>query len=322
VAGRIGVRAIALCLLALTAPALAGKQVVDRVVAVVNDAVILKSELDSRLVALDGAVAQIPDPAERERRRNQLAAQMLDQMIADELIVQAANEAKLTVEQSELQATIDYIKQKNNLDDKQLAEAMKAEGITFESFKKDLLRQRAIAQLVAPKIHISDDDALARYNELKRRATDVAAVRASQILIKVPDHATEQQLADAKARATRAIDRVKAGEAFADVAKDMSDDPTTKPTGGEIGWLEAGTLSDAWEPVVMGMQVGDVRGPIAGPDGLYVLYASELKKTALQPFPEMKEKLKRELQDQQLEKARQAWIAELRKKAYIDIKLR
>jgi len=74
--------------------------------------------------------------------------------------------------------------------------------------------------------------------------------------------------------------------------------------------------------VVMGMRVGDVRGPIAGPDGLYVLYASEIKKTALQPFPEMKEKLKHELQEAQLEKARQAWIAELRKKAYIDIKLR
>jgi len=316
------VRAIALCLLALTAPALAGKQVVDRVVAVVNEAVILQSELEGRLAALESAVAQIPDPAERERRRNQLAAQMLDQMIADELIVQAANEAKLTVEQSELQATIDYIKQKNNLDDKQLAEAMKAEGVTFETFKKDLLRQRAIAQLVAPKIHVTDEDALARYNELTRRAINVEAVRASQILIKVPQHATEQQLADAKARATRAIDRVNAGEAFADVAKDVSEDLTTKATGGEIGWLEAGTLSESWEPIVMGMQVGSVRGPVAGPDGLYVLYASEIKKTAIQPFKEMKEKLKRELQDQQLEKARQAWIAELRKRAYIDIKLR
>lgn len=315
-------RRIVFCLLALSAPALAGKQVVDRVVAIVNDAVILDSELEGRLAALEPAVAQIADPAERERRRSKLAAQMLDEMIADELVVQAATEAKLTVEQSELQATIDYIKQKNNLTDAQLAEAMKAEGVTFETFKKDLLRQRAIHQLVLPKIHVSDEDARARYDELARRATDVTAVRVSQILIKVPDHATEQQLADAKARATRAIDRVKAGEPFAAVATDTTDDLTTKATGGELGWLEAGTLSEAWETVVMGMQVGDVRGPIAGPDGLYVLYASELKKTALQPFQELKEKLKQELEQAQLEKARQAWIAELRKKAYIDIKLR
>ena len=315
-------RRIAVCLLALTAPALAGKQVVDRVVAVVNEAVILESELQGRLAALEPAVAQIADPAERQRRRNQLAAQMLDEMIADELVVQAANDAKITVEQSEVQATIDYIKEQNKLTDEQLAEAMKAQGVTIDNFKKDLLRQRAIHQLVLPKIHITDEDALARYNELTRRATNVEAVRASQILIKVPQHATEQQLADAKARATRAIDRVKAGEAFPDVAKDMSDDLTTKPTGGEIGWLEAGTLSESWEPIVMGMQVGDVRGPVAGPDGLYVLYASELKKTEIKPFPVMKEKLKRELEQAQLEKARQVWIAELRKKAYIDIKLR
>src|SRR5512132_491138 len=110
-------RRIAFCLLALSLPAWAGKQVVDRVVAIVNDAVILDSELKGRLAALEPAVSQIADPAERERRPNQLAAQVLDQMIADELVVQAANEAKLTVEQSELQATIDYIKQKNNLTD-------------------------------------------------------------------------------------------------------------------------------------------------------------------------------------------------------------
>src|SRR5262245_46791208 len=158
----IGVfRSIALCLLVMVTPAAAERAVVDRVVAIVNEAVILDSELRGRMVTLEPTIAQIADVAERERRRAKLTAQMLDEMVSDELVVQAAAEAKLSVEQSELQATIDYIKQQNGLDDKQLAEAMKAQGITFETFRRDLLRQRAINQLVGPKVHVTDDDARA-----------------------------------------------------------------------------------------------------------------------------------------------------------------
>ena len=316
------IRSIALCLIVLVAPAAAERHVVDRVVAIVNDSVILDSELQGRMVPLESTVAQIAEPAERERRRTKLTAQMLDEMVADELIVQAARDAKLTVEDSELQQTIDYIKQQNKLDDAQLAEAMKAQGITAESFRRDLLRQRAIHQLVLPKIHVTDEDARARYDELQRRATDVSAVRLSQILFALPEHATEQQLAQAKARAVQALDRVKAGEAFAKVATDMTDDATTRASGGELGWVTTTDLSETWQPIVLGMQQADVRGPVKGERGLYVLYASETKKTALAPFAEMKDKLKSELEQQQLAKATQTWIEELRKKAYIDIKLR
>ena len=316
------VRSIALCLLVLAAPAAAERHVVDRVVAIVNDAVILESELRGRMVPLEPTIAQIAEPAERERRRTKLTQQMLDEMIADELVVQAAREAKLTVEDSELQQTIDYIKQQNKLDDEQLAEAMRAQGITFDTLRKDLLRQRAVHVLVGAKVSVTDADMQARYAELQRRATNVSAVRISQILFALPDHPTEPQIAAAKARATQALDRLAAGEAFAKVATDMTDDATTRAGGGEIGWLTPSDLSPTWEPIVLGMAKGDVRGPLQGDRGLYVLYANEVQKTALQAFAEMKPKLKSELEQAQLAKFRQAWIEELRKKAYIDIKPR
>jgi parvulin-like peptidyl-prolyl isomerase len=69
------------------------------------------------------------------------------------------------------------------------------------------------------------------------------------------------------------------------------------------------------------MEKGDVRGPVSGPQGLYVFLVSDIKKSALKPFPEMKEQLQRELRRRELDKATQTWVEELRKKAYIDIKL-
>jgi len=149
----------------------------------------------------------------------------------------------------------------------------------------------------------------------------VSAVRLSHILIKLPQHPSEQELADAKDKAAKAIARVKGGEPFAQVAKDMSDDAGTKETGGELGWFERGSLQAEWEPIVFSMDKGDVRGPVTGSQGLEVFYVTEIKQSQLKPFAEMKEQLQRELRRRELDKATQTWLEELRKKAYIDIKL-
>ena len=304
----------------------AGKSMdLDRVVAVVNDAVILQSELDTRLIPVRAQAEEIADPAERQRRLAKLASQVLDDMINDELIVQAAEAAKIEVDSSEVQAALDQIKQENKLDDAGLQQALAAQGYTLEGYKKDLRRQllrlRAINQLVAPKVQVTDEDVRARYDQLARRSEAVSAVRLSHILIKLPDHPTEQQIADAKEKAAKAIARVHAGEAFATVAKDMSDDPSTASQGGELGWFERGSINPDWEPIVFSMQKGDVRGPIKGPQGFHVFYVSDIKQSQLKPYADMKDQLMRELRRRELDKQTQAWIDDLRKKAYIDIKL-
>src|SRR5687767_14125016 len=124
---------------------------------------------------------------------------------------------------------------------------------------------------------------------MQKRSESVKAVGISQILIAVPERPTEPQLADAKRRAIDAIQRVKTGEAFAKVATEVSDDASTKATGGMLGWLEPSTLDPAWESVVFGMDKGEVRGPIPGAKGIYVLYANEVKRTELEPYAKMKE---------------------------------
>jgi len=299
----------------------AQKVVADRIAAVVDDAVILVSELDLRMLPLRTEAMSIADKNERERRLAKLALQTLEEMVNDELILQAGVAAKLTVDADEVQSAVDYIKKQNKMTEAEFAAALKAQGITLATIKNDLLRQRAVNELVGRKVVVTDEDIRAKYAELSRRSSAVAAVNVSQILFALPEHPTEQQLADAKRRAQAAIDRVKAGEAFADLVGQLSDDATTKSTGGMIGWLEPATLDPAWEAVVFGMDKGDVRGPISGAKGVYVLFANDLKRNQLAPFDTMKEQLASELRRAQLAKLTRTWIEELRKKAYIEIKL-
>jgi len=297
----------------------------ERVIAIVNDAIILESELDARLTPVRAEAEQIQDPGERKRRLAKLSSQVLDEMVNEELIVQAAESAKIDVESSEVQAALDEIKQQNNLDDAGLAQALGAQGYTLQNYRADLRRQlmrlRAVNTIVQPKIQITEEDVRARYDQMQRRSEAVSAVRLSDILIKLPEHATEQQINDAKDKAGKAVERVKAGEDFAAVAKDMSDDDSTKGTGGELGWFERGSINPDWEQIVFSMEKGDVRGPVTGPQGLYVFLVTDIKKSELKSYAEMKDQLTKELRRRELDKQTATWVEELRKKAYIDIKL-
>jgi peptidyl-prolyl cis-trans isomerase SurA len=299
---------------------------VDYVVAIVNDAIILASELDARRVPVLTEAQQITDPKERERRIAKLTSQVLDEMVNDELEVQAAEAAKIEVESSEVQAALDEIKQQNNLDDAGLAAALSAQGFTLANYKQEVRRQmlrlRAENQMIAPKVQVSEEDVRARYDQMARRTEQVQAVKLSHMLFKLPEHPTEQQIAEAKEKAAKAIARVRGGEDFAKVAQTESEDDTTKTTGGELGWFQRGSMANPeWEPVVFAMDKGDVRGPITGPQGFHVFQVTEIKRSDLKPFNEMKEQLSRELRRREQDKLIQNWRDDLRKKAYIDIKL-
>jgi peptidyl-prolyl cis-trans isomerase SurA len=305
----------------------AGKKIIfERVVAVINDAIILRSELEARMIPVLGEAQQIADPKERERRIEKLRSQVLDEMVNEELIVQAAEAAKIEVESSEVQAALDEIKSTNNLDDAALAQVLAAQGYTVANYKQDLRRQllrlRAVNQLVAHKVNVTDEDIRAKYDQMQRRSDSVSAVKLSHMLFKLPEHPTEQQLAEAKDRAAKAMDRIKAGEEFAKVAADVSDDVSTKATGGELGYFQRGSMANPeWEPIVFAMEKGDIRGPVTGPQGLHVFNVTEVQNSNLKPFAEMKEQLSRELRRKEMDKQTQVWLDELRKKAYIDIKL-
>ncbi len=302
-----------------TSPNAGKKMALERVVAVVNDSIILQSELEARLVPVRAEAEQIQDPTERRRRLAKLSTQVLDEMVNEELIVQAAEEAKIEVDSSEVQAALDEIKQQNKLDDAGLAQALASQGYTVQGYRMDLRRQllrlRAVNQLVAPKVQVTEDDVRSRYAELQRRSNSVSAVYLSHILIKLPENPTEQQIAAAREKAAQAIQRIKGGEAFAEVAKQVSDDENV-----ELGWFQRGSIQPDWETVVFSMQKGETRGPVTGPQGLHVFHVGDVQSAALKPYDEMKEQLQRELRRRELDKQTATWVEELRKKAYIDIK--
>ena len=300
--------------------------VVDRVVAVVNDAIVLASELDVQLLPYEGDVEGIEDPKERARRMDKLRAQVLDEMINEELIVEAAQAANLEdISAKEIDEIIRETRDEHKLDEATFQQALSAQGYTLAQYRNNMRRQltrhRAVKMLVAPKVTVTDDEIRARYDQMVRRSEEVSKVRVSHILLGLPERPTESEVAAARAEAATIINRVKAGEKFADLAATLSDDANTKASGGDLGWIERNTLDPQWESVVFGMEAGEVRGPVSGPKGLEVFYVTEVTRNAMKSFDEMKDQLRGELQQREMQKETAQWIEELRKKAYIDVKL-
>lgn len=295
--------------------------VVDRVVAVVNDDVILNTELLMRAAPLIADLDSVTDERERERRTKKIVENTLDDMINEELMVQAAVDAKLEVKDKEIRDALDEIKRQNKLDDKGLEAALAQQGFTIASYKKDvrrqLLRMRAMSMLVRPRVSVTDEDIRARYDEMSRRSSAVSKVHLYHTLIGLPNEPTEAQLTAAKEKAATIIERARAGEDFESLAKQFSDDTSTRDVGGDLGMIEPGTIATEWEEVVFSMEKGEVRGPVSGPRGLHVFYVSELVKDDVKAFDDLKEELRNELYRREMDKQTRQWMDELRKKAYI-----
>jgi peptidyl-prolyl cis-trans isomerase SurA len=308
------------------APRKTGKrQVVDRVVAVVNDSVILHSELMRRVAPLTAELDEVSDPRERNRRQDKMKSQVLDEMVNEELIVQAAAESKLEVSAKEVQGALEEIKKQNNLDDNQLAEALRMQGYTMSSYRSDvrrqILRMRATNMLVRPRVTVTDDDVRARYDAMSRRSAAVKRIKLRHILVALPDKPTETQVAEAKRKASDLIEKVRGGADFARLAADSSDDEQTKFSGGELGWIERGSIDTEWEVIVFAMNKGEVRGPITGPRGLHVFQVTEVERNQQKPFAQMKEQLRNEIFRKEMERQTKLWLDELREKAHIQVKL-
>jgi len=313
--------AVALAL-ALAAPA-ARARVVERVAAVVGDSIVLASEVEERVAPLLVDANQIRDPDKRAARSSALRREVLDRLIDDELIVQQAAELKLTISNEQVDASIEEIKKQNNLNDDQLREALRGQGMTMAAYRADLKRQllrfRVLNIAVGSKVNISDDEVRAYYERHMKDGTNVQ-VRASHVFIAIPEGADAQVVAEKQAQAQKVLERAKAGEDFAKLAKESSDDAATRAEGGDLGYFGKDMLPKPIEEIVFAMKVGDIRGPIRADRGFHVIKLVDRKLKDAKPFDEVKDDIRMQLRQKDMERQTKSYLAELRKKTLVDIR--
>jgi peptidyl-prolyl cis-trans isomerase SurA len=268
-------------------------------------------------------VTRIPDPDKRAARAAALRHEVLDRLIDDELILQQAAELKLSISSEQVDASIEEIKKQNSLDDDQLREALKSQGMTMGAYRADLKRQllrfRVLNVAVGSRVNISDDEVKAYYDRHMKDMANVQ-VRASHVFIAIPAGADATIVNEKQAQAQKILDRAKAGEDFAKLAREVSDDAATRAEGGDLGYFGKDMLPKAIEEMVFAMKPGEVRGPVRADRGFHVIKLVDRKTKDPKPLDEVKDDIRMQLRQKDMERQTKTYLAELRKKTLVDIR--
>jgi len=308
----------------LLGSAVAAARVVEKIAAVVGDDIVMASEVEEKAVPFLAEAARVTDQGQRSARAAAIRREVLDRLIDDQLIAQQASELRLSVSSEDVDKSIEEIKRQNGIDDQQLAQALRGQGMTMGTYRQDLkkqiLRFRVINIAVGSKVAVSDEDVQSYYDRHMKSGAEVQ-VRASHVFIAIPDGADAGVVAEKQAAAAALLERAKAGEDFAKLAREHSEDAATRAEGGDLGTFGKDMLPKPIEELVFAMEIGEVRGPLRADRGFHVIKLVEKKTKPAKPFAEVREELRAQLRQKEVERQTKSYLADLRKKTLVDVRL-
>jgi len=306
-------------LLAAAAPAAPAQEVVEEIVAVVNDDIITLSEFRSQWEITKSQLQAQQLPQEQyDQQYALLKKEFLNSMITEILLLQKAKEIGLNV-QEQLKGMIEKIKQENNMaSDADLRRAVEQQGIPYETWLKQyeegMMRQGVIYTEVERSIVLEDSEVVQYYKKNPAEFTVPTEYKLNAIYI-----ASENRPAEEVERLKAAVDdKLKAGATFADTAAELSDQPM-KDAKGDLGTFKAGELETTLEAPVERLKPGDRAGWINNKNGWYLLQLVEKKDSYLRSFDDARKEVEEKLFNEKRNVKTEAYVKTLRDKSYVKI---
>ena len=268
-------RPILFCLYLVSLPATASLKVVDYIVAVVNEDVIMSSELSQ---TVDQLRQQLSDRGSLPSN-DVLRRQVLERLIVTRIQVQRARQGGLAIDDARLNAAMAEIAARNGMNLNQFAQALRREGIDYlqlrEQVRDDMLVEQLRQREVNSRIAVSDED-VALLLEKQAGDQDDLEYRLSHILIALSADADAEDRAAAQAEAAEVVEKARAGANFADLAITHSDSPRALE-GGDLGWRRGSELPTLFADPVPRMSPGEVSDPIPASGGLHIVKLDNLR---------------------------------------------
>ena len=252
--------------------------------------------------------------------------EVLEQFITEKLLDAEIREAGIKVSDEEVDAYIGEIKKRNHLSDEDLKTALGREGQTLASYRasvrSELEKSELINRQVKKKVNITDDDVQRYYKLNAKKFRDQDRVRLRHILLPLSENAAPDEVSAVTAKAEGLYKRIENGEDFATVARQYSEG-AGHDEGGEIGWVNRGTLLKPIEDVAFNkLAVGEVSQPIRSSLGVHLIKLEDKQTGAVLPLSVVGPKIKQELYAKALEEKFTAWLkTDLRRKHTVDVKI-
>ncbi len=261
----------------LWAVALSDGEEVDNIVAIVNNSLITRSELNREV---DEIVARFRESGQQLPPQSVVEEQLLEKLIRERLQLDQAEKLGITVTPDMLATAIGNIARKNNLTISQMRESLASEGMSFKAFRRKLEKEIVLSRLknkeIVSKINVSDaeiDNLLKQDKTIGRKNIEY---RLQHILIPVPDAASPQQIQQAQKTTVEIIERLQQGEDFARLAM-LESKGRNALDGGDLGWLKSSQLPSMFADLVAELQPGEIAKPIRSSSGYHIVKLAEIR---------------------------------------------
>ena len=254
-----------------TKPALAAYQELDGIVAVVEDDVVLVSEL---MLRIDAVRKQIDASGSAMPPEEVLISQVLERLIQENIQYQEATKRGIDIDEDTLTKAVTQFATNNNLTLEQFQQALLQEGTNYRAFREEIRREMIITRLqrnlIARRVVISEQDIDGMLNSPFYKELFSDEYRVGHIMLSVDEQGGNSAQEQAAARAAVIIDTLKQGTEFSEVAMAESSSSSALE-GGDMGWRKAAALPSLFSETVLDMTVGEVSDPIIRPGAVHII---------------------------------------------------
>jgi len=298
-------------------------EIVDRIVAVVNDEIILLSELNRELKPYEDQIEASGYPLDKQRKmlfkiREDMLNNLVDQILTDKEI----ERLDIKVSEKEIDNAIERIKEDKLITDEELIDGLASEDMTMEEYreniKEQILRSKLVAYQVKSKIVITKEDIEAWYERDIDKYSGETKYHLSNILMQVPPSASEAEELEVNKKMESVLSRLIKGESFSDLANAYSESSSTAD-GGYLGLFKIDALLPQLQEAIKGMKAGEFTSILDTDQGHQIFYISEIVKIPGKSYEEAAPEIEARLYNEFVNEKFAAWIKELRKKSHIKI---
>jgi peptidyl-prolyl cis-trans isomerase SurA len=298
-------------------------EVVDRIVAIVNDEVISLYELNQ---ATQPYIEQVRDSQYPEDVERQLVfevrSKILNEMINEKLADQELKRQDISVSDKEIDNAIEQIKQKRAITDEELRQALSAQGLTYEEFrqqtKQQILRAKLVNREVRSKIVITDQDIKEYYDQHAEEYAYEKKYHLRNFYIRLSTFATEADRQEALRQLETVRAELEAGKPIDELTKSALQ-PNEPVESDDMGLFKIEDLSPQLRETIRDMKPGDMTPVIEAPFGYQVLMVEEIVDTAGRTQAEAAAEIEDKLFNQIVDQKYQSWLQDLKDRAHIKI---
>jgi peptidyl-prolyl cis-trans isomerase SurA len=292
----------------------ASADVVERVVATVNNEAIFLSDLRKRAVPFLPQIAEASTETERMSLLKELYDDLLTFLVDEQLIRQLAGSSGIRVTDADVDSAVENLRLQNNMTEEEFQKALESQGLSQTQYRLDLKRQlirlKVMNERVRSRVNVTEEEVRARYEQRARAQGSELRFQVSHVVVPVAEGASAIQVA-AKRQEAETLRASLTPENFNARAPQLG--------GGDLGWLTQGDLPEELERALLPLSAGEISSPVRGSSGFHIFFLQDRQVGAGFPsYDEMKQELSREMMDAAMTRQEKIFLDEMRRKAVIN----